>query len=68
MLQTGQCFIFHFPQRRVKGYFFTGIVDDGDLVMCEMVPAHKMDPVASFWKMSETFFNENMQRGTIELI
>jgi hypothetical protein len=71
-MKTGQCFIFHFNDEDSRGYFFTGIYQNihGErlMVMCEMLPEEQLDPLTSFWKMSENFFNENLKSGKIELI
>lgn len=67
MIRKGQCFVFHFSEDKQKGYFFTGIVDNGKYVMCEMVPPHKMTQ-DSFWKMTEEYYKENLENGKIELI
>lgn len=67
MIQKGQCFVYHFSEDNQKGYFFTGIIDKGEYVMCEMVPPHKMT-MDSFCNMSEEYFTENINNGKIELI
>jgi len=67
IITRGQCFTYEHEKGNIKGYFFTGIIEDGYLVMCEMVPPHKMN-ATSFWKMSEPFFNESIKCGKLELI
>ena len=66
-LTQGQCFTYRFSEDNVKGYFFTGIIDKGTYVMCEMVLPHQMT-YNSFWKMSENFLNEAIESGKIEMI
>ncbi len=66
-MKIGQCFIYHFTDDNTKGYFFTGIIDNGYLVMCEMVAPHQMT-AASFWKMTEDYFNDSVKTGQIELL
>lgn len=66
-LTQGQCFTYKFSEDNIKGYFFTGIIDNGTYVMCEMVLPHQMND-NSFWKMTESFFNEAIETGKIELI
>ena len=66
-LTQGQCFTYRFSEGNIKGYFFTGIIDKGYYVMCEMVLPHQMNDT-SFWKMTESFFNEAIESGKIELI
>ena len=66
-LREGQCFTYKFDEDNIKGYFFTGIIDKGSMVMCEMVLPHQMNE-NSFWRMSESFFERALESGTIELI
>ncbi len=68
MIHKGQCFVYHFSEDNQKGYFFTGIIDKGEYVMCEMLPAYKLNAETSFWKMSEEFLIESLNNGRIELI
>lgn len=35
-LTQGQCFTYRFSEGNIKGYFFTGIIDKGYYIMCEM--------------------------------
>lgn len=67
IITQGQCFTYEHGKDIIKGYFFTGIIEDGYMVMCEMVPPHKMN-AKSFWKISESFFNESIECGKLELI
>ena len=66
-LTQGQCFTYRFGKDNIKGYFYTGIIDNGAYVMCEMVLPHQMND-NSFWKMTESFFEEAIESGKIELI
>lgn len=67
MIHKGQCFVYHISEDKQKVYFFTGIIDNGEYVMCEMVLPHQMTK-DSFWNMSEEYFTENLNYGKIELI
>ena len=67
VITKGQCFTFRFSEDNIKGYFFTGIIDKGTYVMCEMVLPHQMND-NSFWKMTESFFEEAIESVKIELI
>jgi hypothetical protein len=67
-MKTGQCFIYNFTVENRKGYFFTGLIDNGLLVMCEMVRRVEDITPASYWKMSQEYFDEAVKSGRIELI
>lgn len=62
----GQCFSYQFGEER-KNYFFTGIVEDGRMIMCEMVPPSELTPT-SLWKMSERFFKQSQEEGKLQLM
>ena len=62
----GQCFTYK-TEKGIKGYFYTGIREGEYMVMCEMVPPHKMTK-NSFWKITDEFFNNGVESGMIELI
>ena len=66
-ITTGQCFTFRFSEDKIKGYFFTGIIEEEYYVMCEMVPPHKMNK-ESFWRMTEDFINEAIEAGKMEFL
>lgn len=66
-ITKGQCFTFRFSEDKIKGYFFTGIIEEGYYVMCEMVPPHKMNK-RSFWRMTENFIKEAIDAGRIEFL
>lgn len=67
-MRKGQCFLYYFSKDNFKGYFYTGLQDEGNYVFCEMVSADKIDPKTSFMKLSEEKWNEGINNGTIELI
>ena len=67
-MRKGQCFLYHFSKEKFKGYFYTGLQDEGEYVFCEMVAAHLINPETSFMKLSEQKWNEGLANGTIELI
>jgi len=69
-MRTGQCFLFHFSEdaNDFKGYFFTGLIDDGKYVMCEMLPPHRINPLTSYMRISEADWTEGLSNGKIELI
>lgn len=67
-MQTGQCFIYHFSDENRKGYFFTGLIDRGQLVMCEMVRRVEDITPASYWLMTQEYFDDAVKSGRIELI
>lgn len=66
-MKTGQCFITH-NGNSTKGYFFTGLIDGGKLVMCEMVSRPEQITKDSYRLLSEGEFNKAVKAGTIELI
>ena len=66
-MRTGQCFITH-NGNAIKGYFFTGLNDNGKLVMCEMVRRPEEITKDSYWLLSEDEINKAVEAGTIELI
>ena len=66
-MRTGQCFITHNGDT-TKGYFYTGLIDGGKLVMCEMVSRPEQITKDSYWLLSEAEFNKAVEAGTIELI
>ena len=66
-ITKGQCFTFRFSEDKIKGYFFTGIIEEEYYVMCEMVPPHKMNK-ESFWRMTEDFINEAIEAGKMEFL
>ena len=67
-MRTGQCFITHNEDSSIKGYFFTGLFDEGKLVMCEMVRSPKEITKDSYLLLSEDEFNKAVESGTIEII
>lgn len=71
-MKTGQCFVYHYSDGSRKGFFFTGIKEQENgetiFVMCEMLPADKINPKTSFWRMAENYYNQKLADGTIELI
>ena len=67
-MRTGQCFITHKEDSSIKGYFFTGLHDNGKLVMCEMVRRPEEITKDSYWLLSEDEFDKAVEAGTIELI
>lgn len=65
LLEKGQCFSFKFSEDNTKGYFFTGeLDDDGNMIMCEMLPEHEIN-FTSLWRMSERFFENYRTSGRL---
>lgn len=66
-MEVGQCFIFKFSEENKQSYFFTGEYNNGNMVMCKILPKEEIN-FTSFWQMSKKYFDEKLKEGILTLL